>query len=267
MVAFWVLLSTSILLMVGVIGALRYPAYAGVMAATGLSYLAVLTTLGAVFLGRALVSWPRTVHQLIGASMEMRVASSDIDLTDTTLIVGVMEDLEVLTNSELVGEVDRDAVIAGGFEGKKGQFLRLPHPTAAALLLVGLGEEVSFHSIRSASGDAARKVKTERAVTLLAQAAVDGATRAVVEGSVLGGYQFRTYKTDEDALDLVGIDVVGADEEALDAAVIASVATTLARDWVNTPARDKAPEHLASLMAHEATEVGLGVGGVGSPAY
>jgi len=55
-VAFWVLLSTSILLMLAVIGALRYPAYSGVMAATGLSYLAVLTTLGAVFLGRALVA-------------------------------------------------------------------------------------------------------------------------------------------------------------------------------------------------------------------
>lgn len=54
--AFWLLLATSIVLMVAVIGALRYPAYSGVMAATGLSYLAVLTTLGAVFLGRALLA-------------------------------------------------------------------------------------------------------------------------------------------------------------------------------------------------------------------
>jgi hypothetical protein len=54
--AFWTLLVSSILLMLGVIGALRHPAYSGVMAATGLSYLAVLTTLGAVFLGRALVA-------------------------------------------------------------------------------------------------------------------------------------------------------------------------------------------------------------------
>jgi hypothetical protein len=54
--AFWALLITSVVLMAAVIGALRYPAYAGVMAATGLSYLAVLTTLGAIFLGRALVA-------------------------------------------------------------------------------------------------------------------------------------------------------------------------------------------------------------------
>ena len=55
-IAYWVLIATSIVLMAGVLGSLRYPAYSGVMAATGLSYLAVLTTLGAVFLGRALVA-------------------------------------------------------------------------------------------------------------------------------------------------------------------------------------------------------------------
>lgn len=54
--AFWALLIASVVLMAAVIAALRYPAYSAVMAATGLSYLAVLTTLGAVFLGRALVA-------------------------------------------------------------------------------------------------------------------------------------------------------------------------------------------------------------------
>jgi hypothetical protein len=54
--AYWVLLATSVILMVAVVAALRYPAYSGVMAATGLSYLAVLTTLGAVSLGRALIA-------------------------------------------------------------------------------------------------------------------------------------------------------------------------------------------------------------------
>ncbi|MGH8912672.1 MAG: hypothetical protein ACRDVD_09175 [Acidimicrobiia bacterium] len=43
---------TTMGLMAAVIGALRYPAYSGVMAATGLSYLAVLTGLAAVFFGR-----------------------------------------------------------------------------------------------------------------------------------------------------------------------------------------------------------------------
>lgn len=53
---FWILVVTSIVLMVAVIAALRYPAYSGVMAATGLSYLALLTTLGAIFVGRAIAA-------------------------------------------------------------------------------------------------------------------------------------------------------------------------------------------------------------------
>lgn len=53
---FWVLGATTVLLMVAVIGALRHPAYSGVMAATGLSYLAVLTGLATVFIGRILAT-------------------------------------------------------------------------------------------------------------------------------------------------------------------------------------------------------------------
>ena len=53
---FWVLLVSSVVLMAAVVASLRYPAYSGVMAATGLSYLALLTTLGAVFVGRAIAA-------------------------------------------------------------------------------------------------------------------------------------------------------------------------------------------------------------------
>jgi len=54
-VAFVVLAVTSFLLMVGVWFALDQPRYSGVMAATGLSYLAVITTVGAVVAGRWLL--------------------------------------------------------------------------------------------------------------------------------------------------------------------------------------------------------------------
>ncbi len=53
--AFLGLSAMSILLMTAVWFSLREPSYTGVMAATGLSYLAVLTALGAVVAGRSLV--------------------------------------------------------------------------------------------------------------------------------------------------------------------------------------------------------------------
>ena len=190
--------------------------------------------------------------------MQVRSAAAGVDIEDATLIAGVMEGLEPLTGSEEILEtVDQAILEAAGFEGKPGQMLTLPHADAKAILLVGLGEESSFDSIRKASGNAIRGVKTERAVTLLALVDLEGATRAVVEGSLLGGYQFRTYKTEDNGLNAELIDIVGADDEELAAATLGCEATLLARDWVNTPAKDKSPETLAELIEAAAEDAGV----------
>jgi leucyl aminopeptidase len=193
-----------------------------------------------------------------GEKLETRVAEAGLDLEGATLIAGVMEGLEPVTGSEeAVASVDRATLDAAGFEGKLGQTITLPHPDARAVLLVGLGEEASFESLRSASGNAIRDVKTDRAVTLLALVGIEGATRAVVEGTLLGGYEFRAYKTSDDGLDAEVVDVVGGEEAELETAVIACEATILAREWVNTPAKDKSPETLAGLI--EAATAGTGI--------
>jgi len=192
--------------------------------------------------------------------VEVRIVDNGGDLAEATLIAGVMEELEPLSGSEAAfGTVAPESMAAAGFEGKKGQTYVSSHESAAALILVGLGNEVSFESIRNASGNAVRKVKSERAVTLLAGADVDGSTRAVVEGSILGGYEYRTYKTEEDGLDVQIVDVVDGDADQLQAAAITSEATLLARDWVNTPAKDKSPEVLAEKIKSAAVGADLEV--------
>ena len=55
---FVLLAVTTVILMAAVGGALREEGYAGVMAATGLSYLALLTAIGAAVVGRMLVEGP-----------------------------------------------------------------------------------------------------------------------------------------------------------------------------------------------------------------
>ena len=192
--------------------------------------------------------------------MDISIAATDVELSEATLIVGVMEELEPSAGSEnAFGAVDEESLIAAGFEGKSGQSLSLPHEDAAALLIVGLGDEVTFESLRTACGNAVRKVKTERAVSLLAGVDLDGATRAVVEGSLLGGYEYRTYKTEGDPLDVRVLEIVEADEEAFSAAKVAAEATNFARDLVNTPARDQSPETLASLIKDAASHAGIRV--------
>jgi leucyl aminopeptidase len=192
--------------------------------------------------------------------VEVIAVNADVDLTDATLIVGVLEGLEPAPGSEAVfASIDSAHLDSAGFEGKKGQTLTMPHETASAILLVGLGDEISFESVRAASGNAVRKAKTERVVTLLAQVGIDAAGRAVTEGSALGGYQFRTYKTDDDELDAKTVEVVGADGNELTGAVIGAEATNLARDWINTPAKDKAPEAYARRIEEIASEAGIEV--------
>ena len=58
---FLVLAAFSLVLLVGVWFSLREPTYSGVMAATGLSYLAVLTVFGSSVVGRALLDPDSTV--------------------------------------------------------------------------------------------------------------------------------------------------------------------------------------------------------------
>jgi len=143
-------------------------------------------------------------------------------------------------------------------QGKAGQILALPHETAAALLLVGLGDEAGFESIRSAVGNGIRAVKTVRALTTLNQVPIEGATRAVVEGVLLGGYEYRQYKTSGEGSVVEIVELVDGSESEIAEAVIGAEVTNLARDWVNTPALDMSPETLAARITAAAEDAGVG---------
>ena len=197
----------------------------------------------------------------MGDKVEVIAVNPEVDLTGATLIVGALEGPEPAPGSEAAfAAIDPALLESSGFEAKMGQTLMVPHDDAAAVLLVGLGDEISFESVRASSGNAIRKAKTERVVTLLAQVGIDAATVAVTEGSTLGSYQFRDYKTDaDDAIDATVIELVGADTDELAAASIAAEATNLARDWINTPAKDKAPEVYSRRIEEMAGAAGLDV--------
>lgn len=195
-----------------------------------------------------------------GVVVRIGAVSGDIDLSGATLIAGVMEGLEALPGSESeIEAIDQALFEAAGFQGKSGQVITLPHPRARALLVIGVGDEVSFDTLRAASGSAIRSVKTEHAVSLLSEVGIEGASRAVVEGSILGGYRYRAYKTDEEETVVGSLDLAEGRQDEIEAAVIAAESTNLARDWVNTPARDKAPATLAGMIEAAAGEAGLSV--------
>jgi leucyl aminopeptidase len=138
------------------------------------------------------------------------------------------------------------------FTGKVGQVAVLD----PSLIAVGLGEEASADSLRWAAGSLARNLGTiERIGTGLHGVDIAGATRAVVEGLILGGYKFGRYKST--ATSDVVVELPGGDARQFAASVIVSDAEVFARDLINTPAGDKAPEVLARLIAERAASVGV----------
>ncbi len=192
--------------------------------------------------------------------VEVKAVSSGADLSGRTVIAGVLTGLQPIPGSEAVfGQVEPRVMDIAGFEGKVGQVLSTPVGSGVAML-VGLGDEVSFESLRAGAGNAVRAVKAESAICLLGGVDIEGATRAVVEGLALGGYQFRPYKTKtEGKLKVKRVELPGADEGTVAAALIGVEATNLSRTWTNTPAMDKAPEEIAKVIIEEAEAAGLEV--------
>ena len=192
--------------------------------------------------------------------MEIATAPGDVDLSDATLVVGVLAGNQPAPGAEeALAGADPGLLELAKFEGKSGQVLTVPHHQAKSVMFVGLGEDAGFESVRSGMGNAIRMVKTGRAVTNLNQIPIDEAERAVVEGAALGAYQFRGYKTEGESLPIERLELIEGDEGTIGEVLVTTDATNLARDWVNTPALDKAPEALADRIRTEAEAAGLRV--------
>ncbi len=192
--------------------------------------------------------------------MEITAVERDVELEGATLVVGLMAGLVAAPGSEeIVDQLDSSVLEAAGFEGAVGQKITVPHALATAVLAIGLGEEVSYAQIRSAMGEAIRAAKTDRVVCYFCPIPVEGATRAAVEGAILGGYVFRRYKSDDNSRRPDVVEMVDADQADIDAAVPAAEATNLARDWVNTPAGDMSPVEFSEAIESAATSADVSI--------
>jgi leucyl aminopeptidase len=158
--------------------------------------------------------------------------------------------------------VDRAGLAAGGFEGKVGQCLVLPGVDAVRIVAgVGAPAEVSAVHLRDAAATVSRAVKHVRRFALHVSADVNVpvavASRALVEGVVLGRYHFHIRAKDEtpevDELTLiVDADAVTEAEEGARLGHVVAVATSLGRDLANAPAGYLT----ATRMGQVAQEVG-----------
>jgi leucyl aminopeptidase len=149
-----------------------------------------------------------------------------------------------------------------GFEGRVGEVAKVPTGgviKSPMLMLVGMGDAAAddASAVRRAAGAAVRSVSNAASMAVALPAQDEEQVRAVVEGTILGGYTFAAYKSGPDPSAPGEVVVLTetarskAAQHALEEARVVSGATALARDWVNTPAGDLTPAAFAEAVVAE----------------
>ncbi|NLB46387.1 MAG: leucyl aminopeptidase [Microbacteriaceae bacterium] len=173
-------------------------------------------------------------------------------------------------------ELNRDALAAAGFTGKKGQTLALPG--SPLTVLVGTGKGVStVAQLRDAVASFTRAARESAslAVDLRAVLSADGVdvaeltaelvAQAATEGAVLSRYRFEALKTDAKTVQLEKLALVLADEDAeaaeigVERGLILARTASLARDLGNTPPRHLSAAKFADLVSAIGPDFGLEV--------
>ncbi|WP_338604744.1 leucyl aminopeptidase [Saccharopolyspora sp. SCSIO 74807] len=202
--------------------------------------------------------------------------TSAAKLTVEALVIGIVagaDGPELAAGSEQVAAgFDGDlAKVLGtlGATGKADEVVKLPAGNglrADVLLATGLGkvtgEAPTGEAVRRASGAAARALAgfSHAATTL---GALD--LSAAVQGTVLGAYSFRQYKSERGDDPVAKVDVVVPDakdeaaKSALKGGSVIGESVGAARDLINTPPNDLYPASFADRAAELARSAGLEV--------
>lgn len=147
-----------------------------------------------------------------------------------------------------------EVLTAVGFTGARGAVHRvfLPAITRTPVIVVGSGPSPDSHTLRDAAGAAVRVTTGFSHLAVAAPLAEAGAWRDLAEGSVIGGYRFEGYKTEQPKLRAQRVTVHSA--AAVDAAEVADVAAigeslALVKDLVGIPAEWLSPADFADRAA------------------
>ena len=218
--------------------------------------------------------------------VRVRAVAGDIaTVAADALVVNLFEG--ITSPSGGTGAVDKaldgaiSSLIADGeVKGKQGEtvvvhtFGRLP---AKRVVVLGLGKRDTFSTdvVREASASAARTLRrmgVRKATSLIHGAGIGGldpeaSAQAITEGTILGLYQFRRYRSrngDEPEQQLEELGLVEHDNAKMEAltqgiaiGVTLAESVLLVRDMVNEPPNIMHPSRMAEIAGEVAQETGL----------
>ena len=161
--------------------------------------------------------------------------------------------VEFITKTELKKHKNGKFLDKAGFEAAQDTIC-FSHKNK--ILFCGV-EERSNDNIRSASGSAIKALKATKYKSA-AFSANAANTAAILEGVILGGYEFTQYKSKPKKSKLKNIYLLSDDiksvQKVFEEAIITAEATCFTRDIVNTAPDDMHPETLAKLAKKLAKE-------------
>ena len=161
--------------------------------------------------------------------------------------------VEFITKDELKKHKNGKFLDKAGFEAVQDSVC-FSHKNK--ILFCGV-EDKSSDNIRSASGSAIKALKATKYKSAAFNANASNTT-AIIEGVVLGGYEFTKYKSKPKKSKLKNIYLLSDDiaslQRVFEEAIITAEATCFTRDIVNTAPDDMHPETLAKLAKKLAKE-------------
>jgi len=156
----------------------------------------------------------------------------------------------VMDEAEFTGKVGQSLSVAGSGDVPYGR-----------VVFIGLGPAPDAEQVRRAAGTGARALmKSVTVATTLHATGVEGAPEAVGLGFALGTYTFTRHKTEpKPSLTTTLVLLDGSEDDIAAAHRGRSIAAgvNLARDLINTPAMEKAPEALAQVARDLSDRAGL----------
>jgi leucyl aminopeptidase len=196
------------------------------------------------------------------------------ELTATTaIIIPIFNDVDptwgcCLSDSDI--DALKSVILEKGITGKAQDCYILPTPASEyrCAIVIGLGSHEDFDAevLRRAAGKVCPSIVSHCIEHLVFDATVNDAlpVEAFVEGIMLGGYDFTTYKADVTENPLAELSIIMDAEDALiemreGCARTAIVCNNVnwARDLANMPPNDMTPTHLAKEAEAYAIDLGL----------
>lgn len=215
--------------------------------------------------------------------MQVETKQGPVDAETTEALVVTQCEGEALSKQDAavldkaLGGALRDLLQSKEFEGKANEVVlfhtqgKIP---AKRLILVGLGKkkDVGLDQIRQALGHAAKRVRQAKAgsfVVALPNVTPRGASlvdvaQVMVEGAVLGSYQFTVYRSESTTKDVAAMSVLAPQKsqlrqltEGIRRGMAAAEATVFVRDLCNHPSNVMTPTKIAAEAKAIAKETGV----------